>query len=256
MEMQLAQIELNSVFKKREKIAPGFFVTEKDIEIMDFLLEMKFATLEDLHFKFFRNLRNGKISESFWWAKERLDVLVKNNFLKREHCFFRRRIYFFATMKAFTYVSKIAFCKNPLRPTDRIDLKYFDHDSAVLNLRLLLEANGVAKNWKSDKRLHTKNAEDFQFELSNTPDAIFERSDGQRVALELEIATKSKARYQQKIQSYVHLMRRQEAPFKKVLYVCMKENVFKLISKEALVYSDLFQIEHGLNFLNNQSTSI
>lgn len=78
------------------------FLTTRDLAIISYVCEMKFAGLEDLHFKFFRTLKNGNESNSLWWARERLTALEKDGFIERKYAFDERVSYFLGTLAAET----------------------------------------------------------------------------------------------------------------------------------------------------------
>ena len=245
------QVQENiSVNNKRIRITDGFFVTPKDLEVMKFLLEMKFSSVQDLHFKFFRKLRNGKESHSLWWAKERLQTLLKNNYLKKEFCRFGKEIYFLPTRKAQLLVSRKYPETENLRASEKIDPKFFDHDKTILKLRLAIEEKETVERWVSDKELHVNVGLYSGLEKTNIPDGIFETRDGQRVAVEVEIAKKCKSRYLEKINKFVQIMRsgNESSPFQKVIYFCAKESVYRILRDETKIYGDLFEVVHGFNY--------
>jgi hypothetical protein len=69
--------------------------------------------------------------------------------------------------------------------------------------------------------------------------------DGQ-VAFELEIATKGKSKYQEKIKRFVQVMRslgEGSRIFSSVHYVCKKKTVYEYLKKETVIYGDLFKVE-------------
>lgn len=249
------QVQENIVGSKRIKISDGFFVTPKDLEVMKFLMEMKFSSVQELHFKFFRKLRNGKESHSLWWAKERLQTLWKNNYLKKEFCRFGKEIYFLPTKKAQLLISRKYPEIENLRASEKIDPKFFDHDKTIVKLRLEIEEAEKVKKWISDKELHV-NIGLFQgLEKTNIPDGIFIKEDGAKVAIEVEIARKCRTRYLEKINKFVQIMRsgNGEAPFHKVIYFCAKESVYRTLKNETRIYGDLFTVIHGLTYLNREN---
>jgi hypothetical protein len=245
--MQTAfKLEENKSEAKKAASVENVMLTSRDLEVISFIHEMKFATIEDVHFKFFRKLKDGTESKSMWWARERLTLLQKHNFLGRVYSFNERKAYFLGTKKGFMALVKKCPSKWPVRPLEKIDFKTFDHDKLVMELRLKLEASGEACSWISDRQL-------FQFpELclnlgeGNQPDAIYENAKGEKVAFELEIARKTKKRYLDKIRTYVFLMREQKdnpKSFKKVHFVVASEAVYELILSEVKIYPQYFTVQ-------------
>ena len=75
---------------KKETSLSGLVLTERDLEVISFVNEMKFASLDELYFKFFKVLKSGAESKSQWWARERVSGLVKSKFLSRVYSFNER----------------------------------------------------------------------------------------------------------------------------------------------------------------------
>ena len=68
--------------------------------------------------------------------------------------------------------------------------------------------------------------------------------EGEKVAFELEIARKSKERYQTKIKRYIQVMSEPQVAsslFDSIHYVCEKEKILDLIKSEVALYRPLFK---------------
>jgi hypothetical protein len=83
---EIANVDVanSSGFRKSDKKADFRKVklTRRDLEILKFILEMKFASLAEIHWRFFRNLANGSESRSKIWSDQRLRQLCQAGFLE------------------------------------------------------------------------------------------------------------------------------------------------------------------------------
>lgn len=228
-------------------------LTERDLDVISFVHEMKFASLDDLYSKFFKVLKSGAESKSQWWARERLTDLVKSSYLNRVYSFNERKPYFLGTSKGYLALARSCPDKLITRPLEKIDHNTFEHDKALLQIRLKLEAEGKVTSWTSDRQLFHFPELCLNFGEGNQPDAIYTNPDGARVALELEIARKSKKRYTDKIRNYAFLMREQKdnpLSFKTVHFVVQSEAVRDLILSEIKIYPQYFEIQMLSKILN------
>lgn len=232
--------------KEKATIQNTFVITPRDLEVLCFVCEMKFASLEDLYSKFFKVLRSGQESKSNWYARERIMQLVKHNFLSRVFSFSERTSYFVGTSKAYLSILKQCPERIPTRPLSRIDQNTFHHDKTLIKVRLQLESLGVVKSWISDRQLFQYPELCLNFGEGNQPDAIYVNQEGERVALELEMTRKSKRRYTDKVRNYAYLLREQKnnpVGFKKVHYIVGSEALRDLIFDEVKIYPNQFSIQ-------------
>ncbi len=228
-------------------------LTERDLDVLSFIHEMKFASIDDIHTKFFKVLKSGSESKSTWYARERLSQLVKANYLNRVYSFNERKPYFLGTNKS--YLALVRSCPDKLitRPLEKIDYNIFEHDKTLLQLRLKLESEGKITSWTSDRQLFHFPELCLNFGEGNQPDAIYTTPEGARVAFELEIARKSKKRYADKIRNYAYLLREQKdnpLSFKKVHFVVQSDAVRDLILSEIKIYTQYFEIQMLSEVLN------
>jgi len=225
----------------------GFRFTDRELDILEFILEMKFSTLEDIHSKFFKVTKNGSISNSFIWARQRIATLVKSEYLQILADVCAKPLYVL-TQKGFLFLKNSRLSKNFCRPLFSVDTRFFDHDQRVAQVRIALEKSGIVKSWISERQL--SEIEEFKKYLSFEfrPDGIYETFDGKRIAFELEIARKAKDRYRQKVKRYISLISESgnQPIFNQVHFVCEKENIQKLIQD----YTELFQAFFKFNLIS------
>lgn len=235
----------------RVKPVPRLQLSERDHEIFRFLLEMKFASLDELYFRFFRVNRDGSDSKSAWWARERLAVLRKHRFLTPVRLYSEPKIYFLPTAAAYRAVRMKCAGETVCKPAGQIDFNQFEHDSNLLWLRLDLEDRAKVTEWQSDRFLAECGEDRMVVGGEYRPDAIFNEEGGRKVAFELEIALKAKDRYLRKVVRYVELMKRLDEtrrPFAKVLYVAKYEPAFERLSSMTRMYGPLFEVRRLSDF--------
>lgn len=221
-------------------------LTERDLDLFRFVLEMKFASLEDLHRKFFRRLPNGEESHSLGWAQERLGQLKKAGYLSAQFSFSESARLYTATMQAYRAVEANDPSGEWVKPVGGFDLRLFDHDRFVIQSRLELEEKAGATDWISDRRLRQGCGIIFGLSAESVPDGIYTLPSGARVAFELEATQKAKNRYREKIARYARLMRDrrfEERMFREVHYHCLKEPIAKFLEDETRMYGEMFRIE-------------
>jgi hypothetical protein len=221
-------------------------LTNRDFEIIEFILDMKFASVEEVFIKFFSITRENENAKSLAWAKKRLYQLEHAKFLNAVYNYSNSVRYYTATYKG--YYALVNFKPELMlaKPTGGFDQRTFEHDKTVLKARILLEKEKKVTSWLSDRRL--KATPDFMpnLALGYFPDAIYLDASGRKVALEVEIAVKAKSRYLDKIKRYLSVMRNLDpnsAGFEKCLYVCSKKSVANNIKYQTGIYGDLFEVQ-------------
>lgn len=231
--------------KANDTIEEKIWLTNRDLAIISYVCEMKFAGLEDLHFKFFKNLKNGNESNSLWWARERLSALEKDGFLERKYAFDERVSYYLGTLKGYKTLQLRSTEALAVRPVDKINHNTFNHDKMVIEVRNKLEAMGKVKQWHSDRKLFCFPELNQHVDKWNQPDGIFITPGGEVVALEVEISRKTNEHYREKIKAYVGIVRKQEVlptSIKKILYVTGNVSTHNAIKTEVKLYQQYFTL--------------
>ncbi|MFV3409701.1 replication-relaxation family protein [Bdellovibrio bacteriovorus] len=231
--------------KKKVRKSNSVILTPRDIAILEFILDMKFASIEDIFEKFFKVTLAGEEAKSNEWAVRRLQQLSKAGYLKGVHSFSERTKFYLATIKAYQEVSRSKPEEEVLKPSRVIDHRTFDHDRLVLEARIMLENKQAASCWVSDKKLRSSTELSGGLTLSNVPDGIYKTETGQKVAFEIELSKKSPKEIISKIKRYVSMMRSENSKvrvFDRVVYVCAKKYSYDLLVKETKIYGDLFEV--------------
>lgn len=218
----------------------------RDFEVIRFLIQMKFSSIEEIHQKFFKLSPTGIESSSLRWARERLATLCELGLVSSEGVAGSGKRYFVAKAKGYHLISRTLHLDGFVKPTGRIDIRTFEHDLAVLRTRLELESESSVTNWISDRELKVASERLDALRGDYAPDAIYQTPSGEQVALEVEIARKAKIRYQKKIQHYVDTYRdRGSSSFKlsKVHVVCLRKSVFEIWKNKTEIYGSIFDVQ-------------
>lgn len=219
-------------------------LTERDLDILQFVCEMKFARTEDIYLKFFKNLKSGNVAASDLWARKRLFQLEKGGFLKSRKLPGEKSTFYTATNKAFMALKNISPEKALCTPLLTIDYRTYGHDLQVLKCRLLLEENRKIPNWISDRMMKQNQEFDKGFGTSDVPDGLFLDSEGRKFAFELEISRKSKSKYLEKIKNYSRIIRysARKPNFESVIFVCADLRVCEILKEQTKIYGEMFRV--------------
>ncbi len=255
------QLELNGITDietEKKVINRNVILTDRDFEILKFILEMKFSSSEEVFIKFFKITKSLADAKSDLWAKKRLLQLENSNFLKSVKVLGGLRKYYIPTLKAYFALSNFYTESKLCKPTHTIDFRTFHHDRLVLQARLTLEELRGINQFISERELKASGIITQHLTNQYIPDGIYLDSNNKKIALELEIAIKSKSRYRDKINKYVNVMRSEKTGliFQKAHYLCAKESLKNYLVKETRIYGDLFKIETINEFLTQKKELI
>jgi hypothetical protein len=236
--------QLSFFGKRRSRVR--IELVERDLRVLEFILDMKFAGCAEVFEKFFSRVHDGEVeATSHEWTRKRLRQLTQGGFLRAGVSHHGGASVYFATFKAFYALSSVYPERVFPKPTGGLDLRAFVHDRELLAVRMEYERTAPGVAWISDRRLKQGFASGFGLSGVHVPDAILELPSVGLVALELEIAMKSRERYRDKVSRYVRLIRESRTKPKgvrKVIYRCLREPVFQALRKECRVYGDMFEV--------------
>lgn len=232
---------------KKDKTKSQMILTNRDFEIIKFILEMKYSSVEDIYYRFFKINFLGIESLTNRAAYRRLQLLEENGYLTSARNFIVNEKIYLATPKAYYLMlnnsNSDLFISYPLK---KIDHRTFDHDHMLVQIRQNLESAEKVSCWMSDRFLKTKPEFNELSSLNIVPDAVYTTLEGTKVALELELTQKAKDRYRTKIKSIVEYLRKIESKqkaFQKVRFLCKTKAIYESISAEIRLYPKYFQIE-------------
>lgn len=245
--MQLA-LDIGMISEaKKEKTKSLMILTNRDFEIIKFILEMKYSSVEDIYQRFFKINFLGMESLTNRAAYRRLQLLEENGYLISARNFTVNEKIYLATPRSYYLMMNNSnselFISYPLK---KIDHRTFDHDHMLVQIRQKLESTEKVNCWMSDRYLKSKTDFNELSSLNIVPDAIYTTVDGQKIALELELTLKSKDRYRTKIKSIVEYLRKAESKpkaFQKVRFLCKIKAISESLTFESRLYSKYFQIE-------------
>lgn len=229
--------------EKRKKLNE-IKITERDLNILEFIGDMKFSDLDSIYQKFFSQTKLGT-SKSNWWARERMGLLKKHGLISSVRILFSSDSYFLVTELGYKVLCQMRPSESFVRPLLEIDIRTFEHDRCVLTSRLALEKSGRALKWMSERRLKSESAFLKGLPRQYQPDAIYWNKFGEPVAFELENSEKTKSRYEKKVRKYVEIMRDFEKTdqfFKRTLFVVRKNSVNKQLTEMTSRYQGLFLV--------------
>ncbi|RYZ86695.1 MAG: hypothetical protein EOP06_14020 [Proteobacteria bacterium] len=232
--------------QQRLSESAAIVLTGRDFEVLKFISEMKFASSTEIFEKFFKITRDQKEAASESWTKKRLLQLERAGFLKSTYTFSESTRYFVVTFRSYYALKNYYPHEEIPKPLLTIDIRTFVHDRALLTLRLRLEREEAACGWISDRVLRSGLDRSFGFSSKYVPDGLYEKVCGDKVAVELEIAQKTKQRYRGKVAFYVSLLRSEASKLsglKQVRFICLKKPCFEAIKKETRMFGSLFQVE-------------
>lgn len=217
----------------------------RDLEIIRFVSEMKFAPLDMIFAKFFRRTVFGETAVSLAWTRRRLSQLERAGFIEGLYSFSERTRLYRGKMKGYYALKQVYPESELVKPIEGFDQRTFRHDLMVSEFRVWCEENLGIRSWYSEKLIKSASGMSAWFGSEYIPDGIYELSStGERLAFELELSVKAKSRYQDKIRKYIQIMRdKEKSPIGRVHFVCEEESVIKRLELETRLYPELFIIE-------------
>lgn len=237
--------------KKQNKPKSILKTTSRDLEIIHFILEMKFSSIDVVHEKFFSTTRFGLKSRSLDYTRQRLGDLIRYGLIEKVDTFLKTGLYQ-TTQKGYFLLRNSNFERPTPKPIFGVDIRTFDHDLKVSNIRVELEKNEKAIDWISERSLCEDERYRSLFTNEFRPDAIYRCPDGSKVAFELELSRKSKDRYKQKLNRYIQVMTNpieNNRIFEKVHYVFKDLKLLEYVKSETQLYQPLFNFSLETEFL-------
>ena len=191
----------------------GGRIQARDYEIMRFILEQKFCSLEAIYFRFFdvRKTPSEALPKNLWTTRQRLSKLRALALIKTEKVPSSGKAQFLLTPFGWkiltTYIQETIL----IRPAKSIDFSLYEHDLRITMIRALTESKGKCRGWYSEKWLKASSIlidhqHKYHFSKDLRPDAFFINSKNEKIALELEVARKARSRIEEKIHLYDDLL--------------------------------------------------
>jgi hypothetical protein len=222
-----------------KKINNYLVIQDRDIEIFRFCLEMKFADIESINKKVFSN------DFEMFSTRKRVQKLEMAGFLKSVSLLpGTTKKFYVTTSKGYNEVKKNASTLDTPKPPAKISTITFEHDLGVLKSRLLLEKQGRAFDWRSERLIKVQ-AEVKTGRISRDfmPDAIFKSKHGKTCAFEFENKPKTEVQLKEKIYRLNALMESSDPVFEACLFVSSNDNLKKKIKNITDLVSNKFVVQ-------------
>lgn len=222
-------------------------LTIRDYEIFRFLLDQKFSSLEVLYYRFFdcRKSISELPPKEFFVARQRLGILKRAGLIKTQRVFSESKNLYLLSPMGFKALEGKMPDAIYAAPVKEVDFRSYDHDRRVNIVRTVLERQGKAVAWVSERRLRMQGfkVEGNYQELpkSIVPDGIFLSSKGERVALEVEASVRKKERFENKVLAFESVMSRhnpKNALIHKVLFVACTDAIGKELAEVLRLRAD------------------
>ncbi len=235
------------IFKAEKNIITNdVILTDRDLDVLQLLVEMKFADSMQVKKFCFDKTRTGSLRESDKYIKHRLGKLLKAGYLD----YFLRpngNDYIYkASRLGCDLLKSLRPAMSDLKLNTEIKVSEFNHDWHVTQSRYFLEKSGRATSWNSERAIKARFNIFDGLAAKYIPDGLFINKLGELTAFELEISRKAKPRYEDKIQKYVSLIRshfNEDIKFRRVLYITQTDGVHKLLTEKTKIHSDIFKVE-------------
>lgn len=215
-------------------------LTVRDYDILRFLLDQKFASLEALYYRFFdhRKQISDAPPKEFYVARQRLGLLKRAGLIIAQRVYSESKsVYLVTSLGSRALEGKLpnAVYAAPVRD---VDFRNYDHDQRVNLVRVVLERQKRVIQWWSERRLRM---EGFRYPgisdglpESVVPDGLFINRKGERIAVEVEASNRKQSRFQDKVEAYRSVMSAYDpksALIQKVLFVACTEAIQKKLAK-------------------------
>ncbi len=233
-------------FFKKSKTRISVELVERDLKVLEFILEMKFAGYSEVFEKFFSAPRSGGPTESMEWARKRLRQLEQSGFLKSEINPLGGPKLYVVNLKGYHALSRIFADRTIPKPTSGLDTRTFVHDRELLLYRLKMENTFGEVSWISDRSLKHGAGKEFGLSGADVPDGLMKVPNLGWVAVEVEIATKARQRYRDKVQFYLSLIRDRMGAtdaIREVNFICMRKICFEILRDECSAYGNYISVE-------------
>jgi hypothetical protein len=205
----------------------GIQIQKRDLEILRFCLEMKFADIESLNEVYF-----DAQSHDMFAARKRIQKLESVGLLRSVSLLSgTAKKFYLTTPKGYRELVKGVTSHEVIpNPISKLSVVTFEHDLGVLKCRLALEKQKRASFWRSERLLKSQ-AEAFTGRLQRDfmPDALFTSKQGKVCAFEFENKPKTESKLREKIFRLQALMTGPSPVFEACLFVASSENLKKKI---------------------------
>ena len=255
IERSAAVIGAEAGLEAKKNRYASFRLTDRDLEILGFLLDQKFASLEQIYFRFFdaRAKVTDPLPANLHVTRQRLQVLKRAGLVSAQKVFSEARSLYLLTPLGF----QIFRGRRPhdafAMPMRTVDFRNFEHDTKVNDCRIAIERTGKIMRWLPERRLRMQGFES-QFSYSElpkelVPDGVFISSKGERIAFEIETTPRKRSRYEDKRDGFLSVMGGSSPLIHRVFWVGFTDRIFSDL-REVAGGREEFVIESYSHFLS------
>lgn len=255
-ESQVAEaIKLIKTKPARKGKYESFRLTDRDVEILAFLLDQKFASLEQIYFKFFdtRAQVTDPLPKGLHVTRQRMAVLRRAGLISTERVYSESRSLYLLTQSGFQLFRSRRPHDAFAQPMKSVDFRNYEHDTKVNDCRIAIERTGKVIKWIPERRLRMEGFEsEFSFRSlprELVPDGIFISSKGERIAFEIETTYRKKSRYEDKRDAFFSVMIGENQLIHRVFWVGFTDRIYSDL-KEVAGRAEGFSIESYSHFLS------
>ena len=225
--------------KGSERVLLGFRLTSRELDLLEFVLDQKFAGIDALYQRFF----TSDSSKSTRYAAERIQLLRRHGFLRAENVYTQPKLFYVASPLAKDVLQSLRPGRRQLDPIESIDARTFEHDSRVTLCRAHREGADIAREWVSERRLKAEWAGALgKLAREYCPDGVYTNRRGEKVAFELELSPKTRERHAKKISRFLDVMRDSGGAFQRTLFVACDPGVKATLEGLTKPYPEQFKV--------------
>ncbi len=215
---------LNYAFPKKEpKEKVEAILTMNELEMLKFILEMRYLNLDQMIRRFYDE---GRVEPS-------ITKLMNLELLKCKDQKYTADSIFMVTQKGWEHVQKEWSDKRIPQITKSVMPGRLNHDLLLNELRIRFESLNFLKQWGSEQSL--KEVPLFLRTFTDLPDAVCKKKDDKGYFLELEVAMKNAKAYRDRIETYLKVLQIQDfkdSGITGVIFFCTDEKVMEVIKKQ------------------------
>jgi hypothetical protein len=229
-------------------------LTPRDFEILKYLYDQKFCSLECLYHRFFDGRKPEEpIPDQMRVARQRLQVLKRAQFIKSQSVYSEAKSVCLIAPRGYQVLSG-RYPNLVFGPAAKeVDFRNYEHDKRVNLVRVALEKSGKVMLWFPERRIRLEgfHVEGISEALPETviPDAIILTPLGKRIAIEVEVTIRKKSRFRFKTDELSSVMRGDPPLIHSVLFIACSDALGKDLS-EITANKKGFRVEPYSDFTN------
>lgn len=233
-------------------------LTPRDFEILKYLYDQKFCSLECLYHRFFDKRRPGEsIPNQMRVARQRLQVLKRAEFIKTQCIYSEAKSVYLTAPRGYQTLSG-RYPNLVFGPAVKeVDFRNYEHDKRVNLVRVALERSGKVMAWYPERRIRldgfSVNGIKRQLPETIIPDAIILTPHGKRIAVEVEVSIRKKSRFRFKVDELSDAMRGDPPLIHSVLFIACTDALGKDLT-EITASRNGFRVEPYSDFTNYLQT--